>query len=133
MDKVMSKGVRFFGIVSLLFGAILLAGYFGGGYSLFDFGMFNLIRLIATIGFILSGLFILKLKNWARITFLILMGFNMLAGLYGVYFGCPLTVIPGKGDVFLRVYLPTFGVLSFLPFIISFYYFTRPKVKEQFK
>ena len=131
--KKRSKGVIFFGVLSSLIGAMLLASYFGGGFSLFDLDSFNLLRLTATIGFILSGLFILNLKNWARILFLVLMGVNMFGGLYGTYFGFPLTVVPVSGNGFLNVYFPTFLIGSFLPFMISIYFFTRPKVKEQFR
>ena len=132
MDKRRSKGVTFLGVASLFLGTLLLAGYFGGGYSSFDLDVFSLIQLIATFGFIVAGFFILQLKNWARVVFLVLMGLNAVAGLHGVYFGSPLTVVPGKGDIFLKVYLPIFFVASFLPFVIAFYFFTRSKVKGQF-
>ena len=134
MEKKRSRGVVFFGVISEFYGGLLLlVGYSGDVYRQFNPDKLSLIRTVVAVGFIVSGLFLLRLKNWARICFLTLMGLNMIAGLYRIYFGGILTVISSPGEDSLSAYFSNFAVFSIVPFIITLYFFTRPKVKEQFQ
>ena len=81
-------------------------------------GIFGIIFLIVGIG-------ILLLKNWARILFLWQMGLWVVYGLCSSY----AFVFAGAN---LSKTILNFLLRFFLPVLLSFYFFTRPKVKRAF-
>lgn len=126
-----SIGVTLFGVSAIVLGLLTLlsevmelidvqdADYIGN-----SFYVVFLTQILYAFTLILSGIFILKLRNWARILFLLFMGLRLFQGMAGLY---------SNRHSFLAVMLPLFLVFNLLLFIISLYFFTRPKVKTQFK
>ncbi len=126
--KKRSLGVTVFGALSMFLGGSMLWGFVSEFMILYLLDAFVVMRALAAIGFIISGLFIFQLHNWARLLFLFLMGLNVYTALHGVYFGTPVAVIPGKEGL----YVPMFFLIALLPFCITLYFFTRPSVRAQF-
>lgn len=88
--------------------------------------IFSLFLLWIIIGllFIISGVYLVKLKNWAKrlsiiawLSFLFLGVLTMLLN--------PIELIP------LNFWVS--GILGLIYFLAQAYYFTRPKIKQQFK
>lgn len=140
MEKKRTVGVIVFGIIGISIGlaAILIHVIINQNSSSWSLSPFSLPYLIAAINFIVSGISMLKLRNWGRILFLWLMIIYALFGLFGA--------------LFLYIFYPPFYDRSYeskmtirsisvgfyfavflLPSITSIYYFTRHKVKEQFR
>jgi len=90
----------------------------------------NLVGMIYS----LSGINILRLKNWGRVLVIYCSTIVLAALLIFTYFKIlPFMDIPAAR----LVLVPNFILPVFLPnvlfFLIFIYFFTRPKVKEQFK
>ena len=92
---------------------------------------------------IVCGMSLLRLKNWARISFLVfsgLLGFFAVMGLMGTFMGAfliPQSLPPEQAPPlgFLSVFLIVASVFWLLLLGLSvwwLYYFTRRRVKEQF-
>lgn len=146
MEKKRSVGIWIYGIIfltlallSLIFaiysflGCILNPGefHYGGSFLL----LFSIILMIFFTIFLLLGIFTLLRKS--RVLILILLIIPLLVSLYIMlsniekfsYVDIPQTF----SELFGLIYL--FGVVSghFCFFISTIFFFTRPKVKEQFK
>jgi len=117
MEKKRSVGVMVFGILALLFSFAYLTEI-----SILSKVLDTKIVVLMGFGFLISGIFLLKLKNWARILFLFTAGAQSL-----VYIWWNFTV---KRDFLEHLVLLFVAILLFL---IFYYFFTRPKIKEQFK
>lgn len=144
MKKKRSVGVTVFGVVGIAIGLWIIIGF--AMLSSFATGIYTtsscvdlLVQFfyaILALGFTVCGASILTLRHWARILFLSFMGVYSLLGLVPLYFVTVINAAYGGGIIhigplmfFLGVYLVVFG----LPTVLSFIFFTRPKVKEQFK
>ena len=131
MEKKRSVGVFVCGIIAIVISLYLLYAYI----TLSDMPPPDRISLIMpgiiAISFFISGIFILRLKNWARILFMIQMVYYVFVGLRGVTYILSIEKI-FKGHISQMSWL-AWLLLFFLPSVSSIYYLTRPKVKEQFK
>lgn len=124
-----SIGVRVFGVSAILIGLLVAAAPISEFMIVYNLNIYVVLVLGAAILFVIAGVGVLKLKNWARVLLLCLLGLNMVMGLSGMYLGVPLAVVPGAE----WVYLPTFLVSSLLPFAVALGYFARPKIRRQFQ
>ena len=122
-------GVKIFGVGLILIGLLVSVAPLSEFMIAYSLNMYIVLVLSAAILFIIAGSGMLTLKNWARVLFLCLLGLNMLFGVRGIYIGAPLAVAPGAEGV----YVPTFLLLSLLPFATAMLYFIRPKVRRQFQ
>ena len=128
------KIIKIFGIISILIGllptTILIQNIISGWLGL---ELYTLYLLVTSAGFIISGIFILKLKNWARILFLILLGFHIPLGLSGLICFGPLTIIPKPGVNIPLIYAIVTLIIVVIPFSISLFFLTRKEIREKFK
>lgn len=99
-------------------------------FSLF-FSGYVLYLLFCSIGFILSGVYILKLKNWARWLLVCMMVFQALMGLGGVICFGPLTVAGGGVCLMDLIMIVTLVVV--IPGLIISYFLFNKKANECFK
>ena len=128
------KSVKIFGTISILIGllpATMLIQNIIFGWVRLEF--YALYLLTASIGFIVSGIFILKLKNWARILFLILLGLHIPLGLSGLICFGPLTIIPKPGINIPLIYAIVTLIIVIIPFSISLFFLNKKEIKEEFK
>jgi len=91
-------------------------------------------KLIGGLIGLLITIAILRLKEWARKVNIILIAFTLLFLVLSIPKHFPYYVAMFKMKLWLGYYL--FGLLLLIPLIASpvfLYFFTRPKVKEQFK
>lgn len=119
MKKKRSVGVTIFGIFAIMFSFAYLTEIQRLS-KVIDLK----IVVIMGISFLVFGIFILKLKNWARILFLFVIGGQSL-----IYVSWGFAHGANKG--FLEYFVML--IVAVFLFLVSLYYFTRPKVKEQFK
>jgi hypothetical protein len=132
MEKKMSAGIAAVGIYAIIISFFLLYVYIS--LMLLPSGKFLvlLIPIIIAISIGLSGIFILRLKNWARILLMFQMVYWIFIGIRGVHVLFILSSSGiGKGSNYPNAWTG-FGIFFLLPAIIVIYFFTRPKVKEQF-
>lgn len=87
-----------------------------------------LAQLFLLCGIIISCVFLLKLKNWARRFLIAIMIIWGVIGLGGMLHWGPL-VLPSGNDIHM-FFIPL--CIFFLPAAICIFYLTRPKVKAQF-
>ena len=86
--------------------------------------------LIYGLVIIISAIFIAKLKNWARILFIVLMPGSMIFWLKTVLYGFYYSIIGNfTGSIVIFILLIWKVIIPAL----CIYYLTRPAVKEQFK
>lgn len=86
------------------------------------------IRLVFGLSCIISGIFLAMLKNWAKNLLLFL---TLIWSFVGPWFTRYYFLwIESKAIDFVWLFWNFFVFI--LPSLIAFYYFTRPKVKEQF-
>ena len=92
----------------------------------------GLIRILSALAFFVLGVGLWRYRNWARISFLSLLGLNAVLSLSGVYFfSFPLTFIPGPGNQ--KAYLQTSLLFGWLPFLLALGFFTRRGVSGRFQ
>jgi hypothetical protein len=133
MVKKRSAGVTIVGVYAIIISFFLLYIYI----SVILLPSVNfiapLMNIIIAISIGMSGIFILRLKNWARILFIFQMIYWVIIGMRGVHalFILDFSGI-GKGNNYPNAWIG-FGIFSLLPAIIIIYFFTRPRVIEQFK
>jgi hypothetical protein len=92
-----------------------------------------IVNMVLPIAFLISGIGVLQLKNWARILFIIVTGIGLITTLHVLFLSTKLTNLgayPFYGSE--RANLFNIG-FTFMLFVIPIYYLTRPKVKEQFR
>lgn len=125
MKKKRSKRIVFFGCKAIIFGVALIIVPF---VNLFYGLPLSLLCLTAGIYFVICGIGILLLKDWAR------------KGLAFLYFlisiACIITFALILLTLYPRSYRLQFSIIPIflLPwFLASGYYLIRPKTKEQFK
>ena len=117
MDKKRSIGVTIFSFLGFIV-AMFMIGIFSNPPAIFAYFIAAVIILLSV------GLFLLW--NWVRITFIILSWLFICLYVWGI--AC-IFIFPGpQGGLELGITLPIllFGIISFI-------FFNRPKVKEQFK
>lgn len=81
-------------------------------------------RIVYAIVFLISGIGIIKRKNWGRLLFMTMIAIIFLLNLVDIILHRP---ILDKIISSIRIY----SLLLFIT-VTSLFYFTRPKVKEQF-
>lgn len=126
MEKKRSVGITMVGIISIALGSLwafiglaMVVGMKGTTMSIF---FASLLMFFYPMSLAISGSFILKLKDWARKLFCLLM---ILMGIGSVYF---------LWDIASRwKYINPFPIIFLISAIFLFSFFIRPKVKEQFK
>jgi len=136
MEKKRSKGVTVFGILLIcspliisLVAVILLLTFTSIPLKFFlkatiKTWMSNYSILIF-LAKIFLGVGVLKLKEWARKLVIVFAG----VGLFGLLINCYI-----KSDIIFTDNLTlVIMLLSFIEVSLFLYFFTRPKVKEQFK
>jgi len=145
MEKKMLVGVRIFGTLYILLGLFfiflsyllytigpvipaVIKGRMVGNYTPgFDYGKFILVSIWLILGlvYLAGGVLLLKLKSLGR---------KMLtvALITTIAFSFPPLMIAFITKYVLFVYL-FFTTIMILFLTIHFYFFTRPKVKEQFR
>jgi len=117
MEKKRSVGVTIFGIFALLFSfAYIIEIYVSRLLQ-------ARLCLIMGISFLISGIFLFSLRNWACILFLFATGAQSVIYIIFNFNNQSMTI-------FERI--PGF-LIATSPFLISLFFFTRPKVREQFK
>jgi len=143
MEKKRSAGVIVFGIIGIIIGLVILYWFVHmlRISILYTFHRPNILSRLLTlfffsttgISFVVCGISILKLKNWARILIMPLMVIYSILGSYITY---AWIILQYPDDpILFKFVLPVGSYLVFFlaPLIISIYFFTRSKVKEQFK
>jgi len=131
MEKKIKFWVKIVGILIIIYGLCAI------GDILFQSPALNfpslVINVIPLSIFMLLGIFILNLKNWARIVFIIYtIVFLILCLLLStITFEC---LRPGvTREPSTLVSLIYYLILCALPGVGAIYFLTRPRVKEQFK
>jgi len=140
MEKKRSVGVTVIGIVYIILGVF---GIFGGLLSVvmfrgtrFDLAM----SFIFTVALIVSGCGVLMLKAWGR---KLILFYAVFSSAYAVFYTPIVTkrTLPLLAEQYAEKGLPPPSeplllITSILPTLIfagiTFYFFTRPKVKRQF-
>ncbi len=127
-----SFGVTIFSLVLLILAIVIIinlikASFFSHLYcALYELLLYDLILLAAAVLLIILSIGIWQLRNWARITCLWIAA---IAGVYIFLFGLALGGTYGVTfDVIIESLL-----CSSLPIAPIIFFFTRPKVKKQFK
>lgn len=127
MEKKRSKGITIFGWIYILFSVCglmtLIAGILEGQGILYIFAM-----LVEIILFLAIGIGLLKLKEWAR-KFVVYS--NIIVILLFISRTIWLYVVSPESPLFPIGIMAIFTAVPILLLII--YFFTRPKVREQFK
>ena len=122
-------GIKIVGIVGVIMGVIELTMFLG---ALFVNALFSAaLVLMYGLSIIISAIFILKLKNWARIVFIVLILGSMIFWLQGEYAICASNIAHGFSVSILEIFV--FLIVKGIIPALCIYYLTRPKVKEQFK
>ncbi len=126
-DKNIPKGISVIAIGGPIFGFFLMAGGLGASFGVTGV-LPSLLCLAAYFSFgislIISGTFLMKLREWAR---RLLVFQSFLIASYGLWAIIRAFVFSLLGDFLL------FSLMFLLPSLWCIYYLTRPKVKEQFE
>lgn len=88
-----------------------------------------LVQIVFIMGLLVSGVFTLRLKKWARSYFLISVFLWAIFGLYSLTGSFSLEQKPFYTDI---GYLIVFSIIFIFPSFIAIYFLTRKNVKEQF-
>ena len=124
MVEKRSKGITLFGVLGIIFSISLLLTITPKIFIVFKIQ--TLLQVIAAFGWLIFSIGILKLKSWARQGMIIVTMYYIFD-----------TFFPPK--VFweaLTKYFPISVIIitiSLIFFCSIIFFFTRPKVKEQFK
>ena len=132
MEKKRSVGVAVFGYLGIILGIFsLITGIFSGAKSPHYSG-----GIPSGLVMIFLSINLLRLRNWSRILLLILncLEFIILTigSLFVLFFISweYLKTLEPQFPIFALIFFTCFLIIYNLSFLI---YFTRPKVKEQFK
>jgi len=134
MENIASKNIRIIAKIGRIFGVLLillfLIGFMASLHSKGNVHFLYLLGLLFfAISFLVSGTFMLKLKQWARYLFIIQMCLIVARGIW-------ITIEWVSHSHFSFAELFDFSP-AFITHILfpagCIYYLTRPKVKEQFK
>ena len=128
MEKKRSVGVTIFSVIMIIAGIVLIFATYSVPLIIESFMPTAMLSLCIII---IVGIYILKRKNWARILVLWVTSLWVIVGLLTTYSSIFKTAMPGSKLVVNIV--ADFLIWHFLPFVTTFYFFTRPKVREQFK
>jgi len=137
MEKKRSVGVTVFGIIMIIVGILgILSSLVGGSMICSIAGVkphaifLGVGFLFTTIGimYLIGGFGVLSLKPWARNLTLLLSSFNSILIIL-MLLGTVKVIV--KDPIAILYCIPQILLLFLLIGII--YFFTRPKVKEQFK
>jgi len=137
VDKKRSIGVTLFSLLFIASSlATLLFGYIPTGSILYLLVYPGILIAGKTVGtilgliFLLLGIFLFMLKEVARRIFIIIQAILLVAGVgYGFWSTAWVTGNAGAKIMAILVYPIVFNILP----IIFIIFFTRPKVREQFK
>ncbi len=136
MAKKRSVGVTVFGIVAIIISVLHVLPCILILTTTYQIRLGDIILVIsiALIGFAFgfSGIFLLRLKNWARILFMFQMVYLAVILIAFRPF-CFLMWLMKSGIEDCLKSLFAWLVCLVLPCSIFIYFFTRPKVKEQFR
>ena len=141
MVKKRSVGVTIFGTIITTFGglpilayiiSVILCGTMNKAIDIWAWRNNSISRTLSTyltcIAFFIIGLGVLKLKNWSRILLIILMSMNIVAAVAGLCLA--ITNVFNKSLTIPEI---GFKFISLLICVFVIFFFTRPKVKEQFR
>jgi hypothetical protein len=129
MEKKRLVGVTVFGIVSLLVSTYLL---FFMPIPLYGVPRFirPLLNFSICIGYIIIVINLLRLKDWARKLYLFFQILCLISASVLLY----VFLVLSWGSLDIKSLLVSIVFLLLYGYLIgSMYYFTRPKVKEQFR
>lgn len=123
MEKKRSVGIVIIGGIAILFGLLFL--------KLYHFLCYNKIfGLIFVSSLFVSGIFVLKLKNWARILLIAQMVCVAIAGLKLIWYAYEMRGVVLSAMSLIGI---LFGLLFLLlPSFLSIFYLARPRVKALF-
>lgn len=125
--RIIAKTGRIFGVLIILLFLIFFIVWLHAKENV-DF-LYLLGLLFFAISFVVSGTFMLKLKQWARYLFIFQMCLIVTRGIW-----ITIEWVPHSHFSFAELFdfSPAFITHILLP-LYFIYYLTRPKVKEQFK
>ncbi|MBI5148895.1 hypothetical protein HZA33_04420 [Candidatus Pacearchaeota archaeon] len=132
----MAKGLVTIAILAIIFGAINGIFYLLNIFSEIIMGIFayNTILIFLVYFFLfISAIGVLKFKNWARVTLIVVSAINLIRVLiysyYSIQGGFP--VLKTGADILLLV--KPLGMIILIPFyLITLWFFSRSSIKEQF-
>jgi len=145
MENKRSKGVTFWGWVFIIGGILGIWAIFGHKFQIGSitveskhFGLVDsIVFLLFSGAYILCGLFVLRLDERARKTVIwltiILMLYIFLSSLFQIIKSANWDKLPVNDHVTVLLFLLVAMLENVLIAIFQIYFFTRPKVKEQFK
>lgn len=124
MGTKRSKGIAIFAYTQIFLGICLFLG------SMFKDG--DLIRYLISLSvsaiLVLSGIYLLHLKRWARLVSML-----VIPGIIGLYISAVFSILfYFYPQIIVWIKLPRV-VNILISYVLYIIYFTRPKVKEQFK
>jgi len=126
MAKKRSVGVAVFGILIIIFSMIIL---YGSIRMTIFFGKAPITQIIMASLWLISGIGVLRLIPWARITIIIPPIYIILnLAIFIFNKGKVYDVISTLGTKFIALTL-----ICIIFSCLTIFFFTRPKVKEQFK
>jgi len=135
MENKRLIGIKVCGITALLFSLFFLFVCFPlAGFPKIDWEVTG-INLIIAMSFGISGIFLIRLKNWARILFLLQMAcwaILVFMAVRSFHTRGVSSKIKETIEINSKIWLWWFA-LGFLPAFLSGYFLTRPKVREEFK
>jgi len=124
-------GVLILGILAIFFGVFL----FVMALNSYDGGLMSLILFSLSIAFFSSGIFLLKLKNWARVLLMISVPIpSLLLALLVVMWRIGEATSFSEPVYFVGIIgSMLFGIIpSLIPVFLVIFYLTRPSVKQLF-
>ena len=128
MENKRSLGVTLFGIY-FIFSALF--GFIGSYLTIKIYHWIAYYNFIIFIVLLFLAINILQLKEWSRKGIIIYQIFTLLAGVF--------VIIPASSELLSHTRMAKSGpfnyqsVIVIVGTLIIIYFFTRPKVKEQFK
>ena len=143
MEKKRSVGIMICGVIMLFYSLYLLRNSTMAFFNFKNLPLFYrvrmvmrpvcLITLLPGLIYLIASVGILRMKNWSR---LLIIYFSILLLL--LIFYVAISIIPGiirrdfEGPAAIGL-LPLVLIIPLLPSLLFLIFFTRPKVKEQFK
>lgn len=133
IEKNRSVGITILGWICLIFAVYYILGSL---FIVLKSGLLNKISIMPLVGlsYLIVGIGILKRKNWARLSLLVMMVFVLFGSINsGIIFFRRISRPDGVVTPFLDSII-AFIALCYLALpLVNFYYLTRSKVKDQFK
>lgn len=129
MDKKRSIGVTVFSVLSIIIGLAVLTFNIRVLASR-PIGSMVILACLFGLACIISGIFLIRLKAWARNLFLVSM---LIWSFLGAYSLTGRFAAPGRKLFIDFSDLVIVSIFFILPAVLSFYFFSCPEVRKQFK